>query len=259
MSATAASQAPPSPSSTAAAAATPDQLALSRALREQLHGRRLREWPEALALLQGLQQHLAVPLDELHRHYGPYPLFRQGRDQHTPLHHQLYAAHRQVAPLYQALAARLVREVIGEPCHIQQIPTYRFGLPGNRWVGNFHHDSDFGHPPYELNAVLALTPMHNSAALQVERRPGSYRYAPLNLAAGEVVLFNHIDRRHGCCRNREGVSVSSIDFRFVPQRFAAAAFQEARHSLNTRVAMAPGSYFTAEALPAEQPRQQPAT
>lgn len=253
MSTTAASQSTESLSSIAAAALLEEALAL----REQLHGLRLRQWPEAMQLLQALQQRMVVPLAELHRHYGPYPLFRQGRDQHTPLHQQFYAAHRQVAPLYQALAARLAGDVIGEPCHIQQIPTYRFGLPGNRWVGNFHHDSDFGHPPYELNAVLALTPMHKSAALQVEEHPGSYRYIPLNLAAGEVVLFNHIDRRHGCRRNREGVSVSSIDFRFVPQRFAAAAFQETRHSLNTRVAMAPGSYFTAKALPAQLPGQRP--
>lgn len=202
--------------------------------------------PEAEALRLALEQQLPVAMTNLHQHFGPYPMFRQGHDQHTELHQLFYAAHHLLAPLYAALGARLVREVIGEPCYLQQIPTYRFGLPGNRWVGSFHHDSDFGHPPYELNAVLALTPMRGSAALHVEDTAGSYRYSPLNLHAGELVLFNHIERLHGCCRNREGVSVSSLDFRFVPVRFAAAAFQGEQRSLNTRVAMVPGGYFGAE-------------
>lgn len=227
------------------ASATEAILPQAKALREHLHGRRL-QLPEAEALRLALEQQLAVALPHLHQRFGPYPLFRQGRDQHTELHQLFYAAHRLLAPLYAAISARVVREGIGEPCYVQQIPTYRFGLPGNRWVGSFHHDSDFGHPPYELNAVLALTPMLGSAALHVEDAAGSYRYSPLTLGPGELVLFNHIERRHGCCRNREGVSVSSLDFRFVPVRFAAAAFQHEQRSLNTRVALVPGGYFSAK-------------
>lgn len=221
----------------------------ARQLREQLHRCHCGPWPEALQLAGALQSEVGLPLDQLHRHMGPFRLFQQGRDQHTPFHQRLYAAHRQVSDLFEALAARLVREVIGEPCYVQQIPTYRYGLPGNRWVGSFHHDCDFGHPPFELNAVLALTPMHASAALQVETAPGSYRYAPLELETGELALFNHMERRHGCRRNREGVSVCSLDVRFVPLRFAAAAFDTPQHSLNTGVTMTPGGYFSAQPLP----------
>jgi hypothetical protein len=221
----------------------------ARKLREQLHRRHCSQWPEARRLVAALQRDVELPLDQLHQHMGPFPLFRQGQDQHTPFHHRLYAAHRQVSDLFEAMAARLVREVIGEACYVQQVPTYRYGLPGNRWVGSFHHDCDFGHPPFELNAVLALTPMHASAALQVETTPGSYRYAPLELDAAELALFNHMERRHGCRRNREGVSVCSLDVRFVPLRFAAAAFDTPQHSLNSGVAMAPGGYFSAQPLP----------
>ena len=223
----------------------PEFILQAQELRERLHGRRLR-LQEAETLRLALEEQLGMTLAHLHQHVGPYPLFRPGRDQHTDLHQRFYAAHAQLTLLYAALAARVVVELIGEPCYVQQIPTYRFGLPGNRWVGSFHHDTDFGHPPNELNAVLALTPMQGSAALQVEEQAGSYRYSPLSLAASELVLFNHIDRRHGCCRNREGVSVSSIDFRFVPERFAAAAFARQQHSLNTGVALVPGGYFSAE-------------
>ena len=229
------------------ASAGAEMLLQAQALREHLHGRRLQILQGEL-LRMAIEQQLTVALPNLHLHFGPYPLFRQGRDQHTELHRLFYAAHRHLVPLYASLCEEVVSDVIDEPCYVQQIPTYRFGLPGNRWVGSFHHDSDFGHPPFELNAVLALTPMQGSAALHVEDAAGSYRYSPLTLDAGELVLFNHIDRRHGCCRNREGVSVSSIDFRFVPVRFADAAFQGEQRSLNTRVVMVTGGYFSAEPM-----------
>jgi hypothetical protein len=65
---------------------------------------------------------------------------------------------------------------------------------------------------------------------------------------GEVILFDHIDRLHGCPINREGVSVASIDFRFVPVRFAQEAFSSQAMSINTSTAFLPGHYFTAEPL-----------
>ena len=70
----------------------------------------------------------------------------------------------------------------------------------------------------------------------------------MELEAGEIILFDHIDRLHGCPLNREGVSVVSIDFRFVPVRFAEAAFRDAASSINTGTAFLPGHYFTVEPL-----------
>jgi hypothetical protein len=61
-------------------------------------------------------------------------------------------------------------------------------------------------------------------------------------------LFDHIDRLHGCPLNREEVSVASIDFRFVPQRFSEAAFANAAKSVNTATAFLPGFYFTRESV-----------
>ena len=219
----------------------------AQALRRDLHLQRLQGCSEAGALVEAVQAALALPLADLHRHVGPYGLFQPGADNSTDTHQRFYAQHAQQHALYADLCRRVIG-LIGEPCHVQQIPTYRFGLPNNRWVGNYHRDSDFGHSVFELNAICALTPMAGSAALHVEQTPGAHDFAPLELAAGEVILFDHIDRLHGCPLNREGVSVASIDFRFVPQRFAAEAFRSEATSINTGTAFLPGHYFSAEPL-----------
>lgn len=221
-----------------------DVLGLAQEKRRALHARRLPRTVESLAFVEAVEQGVALPLATLHTRVGPYALFTPGADNTTDTHQKFYAHHEQVKSLYFTLAKRIITDVIGEPCYVQAIPTYRFGLPGNRWVGSYHRDSDFGHGEYELNAICALTPMHNSAALHVEQNAGQYDFEPLSLEAGEVILFDHINRLHGCPLNREEVSVASIDFRFVPQRFAEAAFTNAARSVNTATAFLPGFYFT---------------
>ena len=227
---------------------SPTAIAQAKDLREGLHLRSAQHTSEARALNQALAKQLAFPLAELHQHFGPYPPFRQGGDQHTDLHKQLYQAHQPIKDLYWQVAQMVVSELIQEPCYVQTIPNYRFGFPDNRWVGSFHRDSDFGHSAYELNCILAFTPMLNTAALQVEDAPGSNCFTPLNLEASEVVMFNHIDRKHGCVVNKEAATVVSIDFRFVPIRFANLAFQAPQQSLNTHRSMGPGDYFRADPL-----------
>jgi len=216
--------------------------------RSELHLYRLQHCPEASAFVAAVAEAVGLPLTKLHEYVGPYPLFQPGADNSSDTHQRFYAQHPQQRLLYQALCRRVIDDVIAEPCHVQVIPTYRFGLPGNRWVGSFHRDSDFGHSAYELNAICALTPMQASSALHVEHTAGAYDFAPMELEAGEIILFDHIDRLHGCPLNREGVSVASIDFRFVPVRFAEAAFRDAASSINTGTAFLPGHYFTAVPL-----------
>ena len=227
-----------------------DTLQLAEDLRRTLHLQRITASPEGLAFAAAVAEAIALPLQELQKHVGPYPLFRPGQDNSTDTHQRFYGQHSQQQALYQALCRRVIQR-IGEPCYVQQIPTYRFGLPANRWVGNFHRDSDFGHSRYELNAICALTPMHASAALHVEATAGARDFLPLELEAGELILFDHIDRLHGCPINREGSSVASVDFRFVPVRFAEQAFRSEATSINTGTAFLPGHYFSAEPLSGE--------
>ena len=227
-------------------------LSQAEQLRRDLHLQRLTASVEAQAFTAAVAQAMALPLQHLQDHVGPYPLFQPGADNSTDTHQLFYRQHQQQQTLYQALCRRVVG-LIGEPCYVQRIPTYRFGLPGNRWVGNYHRDSDFGHSCFELNAICALTPMAASAALHVEQSAGAHDFAALDLEAAEVILFDHIDRLHGCPLNREGVSVASIDFRFVPVRFAAEAFRSEATSINTGTAFLPGHYFAADPLDGVSP------
>jgi len=224
-----------------------DTLQVAEDLRRALHLQRITASPEGQAFSAAVAEAIALPLQALQEHVGPYPLFRPGQDNSTGTHQRFYGQHSQQQELYQSLCRRVIQR-IGEPCYVQQIPTYRFGLPDNRWVGNFHRDSDFGHSSYELNAICALTPMHASAALHVEATAGGRDFVPMELEAGELILFDHIDRLHGCPINREGSSVASVDFRFVPVRFAEQAFRSEATSINTGTAFLPGQYFSAEPL-----------
>ena len=227
---------------------TPPSLQQASEMRQRLHRRKLKQTQEGIALANALESYLTVPLQHLHQHFGPYPLFKLGSDTNTPLHKKLYQLHHHLQELYQALCSRVINDLVGEPCYVQTIPCYRFGLPNNRWVGGFHHDSDFGHSGWELNAICAFTPAHNTAALQVEKEIGNGDFEPLQLKAGDVVMFDHIERLHGCVPNREDHSVASIDFRFVPERFANDAFKYADHSINTKTPMLPGGYFSKEPI-----------
>lgn len=200
-----------------------------------------------MAFSEAVAEAIALPLKNLHQHVGPYLLFKPGEDSSTETHQLFYSQHSQQSTLYTSLCRRVIA-AIGEPCFAQRIPSYRFGLPNNRWVGSFHRDSDFGHSPFEINAICALTEMKRSSALHVETQSGSHQFEPMTLERGEVILFDHIDRLHGCPLNKEKQSVASIDFRFIPMRFATAAFSSAARSINTGSAFLPGQYFTAEPL-----------
>ena len=228
-------------------ALTQESKRLAEQLRCELHQHRISGHVEGQFFAAAVEEALGLPLEDLHSHVGPYPLFKPGKDNNTDIHQRFYSQHARQKILYQALCRRVI-SAIGESCYFQQIPTYRFGLPANRWVGNFHRDSDFGHSHYEINAICALTPMMGSAALHVEKMDGSHDFEPLELQTGEVILFDHIDRLHGCPINREGVSVASIDFRFVPARFAQYAFCSEAISVNTGMPFRPGHYFSIEPL-----------
>lgn len=225
-------------------------LAEARRLRQQMHGKRLQRVTACFKMAEVMEDRLDCRLESLHKHFGPYPLFRPGRDANTPLHQKLYAIHQEQKDLYRDLCHTVIHEFIQEDCYVQSIPTYRVGLPGNRWVGSFHRDSDFGHSAFELNVICAFTRAHQTAALHVETEPGNHLYTPLTLEKGEIISFDHIERLHGCRLNREGYSTVSIDFRFVPKRFAQAAFHDAKQSINTGSLFAPGDYFTLEPLKA---------
>lgn len=177
-----------------------------------------------------------------------YPLARFKRDQNSNLHKLLYETHCERENHYNVTCKWIVSNILNEPAYVQVVPCYRVGFPLNRWVGCFHRDSHFGHSSAEINFVCALTAMKGSSALQVENYPGSFSYTSMDLLPGELISFDHIDRLHGCKRNKTGGIVLSMDFRFIPLRLSTQAFSSVSSTVNTSMALLPGSYFSSEPL-----------
>ena len=48
-------------------------------------------------------------------------------------------------------------QIIDFPFSYQVIPTFRLGLPGNRFVGEYHTDAKYNHPDFELNFNMGLS------------------------------------------------------------------------------------------------------
>ena len=71
--------------------------------------------------------------------------------------------------------------------YYQVIPTFRLGLPGNRFVGEYHTDRKYNHESHEINFNLGLTEYDNNA-LRVEAYPGSKNYIKLECKYGNIFV-----------------------------------------------------------------------
>jgi len=216
--------------------------------REDLHETRFFIDKFSIPFIQNVQSIFESRKKQLEILSKSTPIMRFGRDQNTIAHNWLYTGHIERQEYYKSICSSIVRDIFKEPCYYQSIPCYRVGFPGNRWVGSFHRDSDFGHSNSELNVILALTDMHDSSALHVETSPGSFKYQSLNMKQGEFIVFNHIDLLHGCKINRTGKIVMSIDFRFIPLSASVSAFASPGVTVNSSMLMKPGGYFSANIL-----------
>ena len=216
--------------------------------REDLHGTRFFIDKLSIPFIQNVESSFESKNKQLEILSRTTPIMRFGRDQNSIVHSWLYTGHIGRQEQYKLICSSIVRDIFKEPCYYQATPCYRVGFPGNRWVGSFHRDSDFGHSNSELNVILALTDMHDSSALHVETFPGSFKYQSVNMKQGEFIVFNHIDLLHGCKINRTGKIVMSIDFRFIPLSASVSAFASPGVTVNSSMLMKPGGYFSANIL-----------
>ena len=97
----------------------------------------------------------------------------------------------------------------------QKWPTFRFNLPDNVAVGGWHTDSEYNHPPNEINFIVPMTPMFESNATIAESEPGKRDFHQIECVPGEYVRFNGNECMHGNIPNRTGVTRVSFDFRIM--------------------------------------------
>lgn len=93
---------------------------------------------------------------------------------------------------YRRLIVEVVAPLLGDPTGVvyQAVPTLRCHLPGTgRPLLTVHSDSEYHHPPTEINCWLPLTPTAGSNTLWTESSPGQGDFRPLELDYGQLHTF----------------------------------------------------------------------
>jgi hypothetical protein len=204
----------------------------------------LQDYPFVHLVEGALAEHLGdAPLDELGASCPVGPRWQRETDQQSIWHKAFYSAFHGWKRLWSRFIVDEIAPMIGEPFIYQAVPTFRVHLPGNVAVGEFHTDGDYNHPVGEINFWLPLTKAWGSNTVWVESNRGSGRYQPLEVAPGEVAIFDAIHLRHGNYCNRTGKTRVSFDFRCLPVRFAQ---ETEAASVNTGMRFVRGGYYHPE-------------
>ena len=132
---------------------------------------------------------------------------------------------------------------MSEDFYYQKIPTFRIGLPGNKFVGEFHKDSDYNHQDYELNFNLGLCNYFGKTSLKVQEKPNSKNFIYLECPYGEVFSFDHINCIHGSELNTSGQTMVSFDFRIALKNYY---FDSEKKSITNNSIFNKGFYFNKE-------------
>ena len=220
-------------------------------LRENLHLKKfkydLKKYPfyEYLTALFGTND-----LENIHEYLGHFDPFKREQDQNTILHKVFYSNFRlfnsPLQKLYEAFVKDFISQIVTEKFYYQKIPTFRVGLPQNKFVGEFHTDTEYNHQPYELNFNLAIANYKGTAALITEDKAGSKKLIPAEIDYGEVMGFDHIGCLHGSEINQTSKTLVSLDFRLA---LADSYYENSKaKSVNTHSKFIIGDYFSSELI-----------
>ena len=149
---------------------------------------------------------------------------------------------------YKSFVSGFIAPIVGAKNSIvyQRWPTFRVHLPGNVAVGGWHRDSDYNHPPNEINFIVALTPMFESNTTIAEGTPGKFDFRQFTLNPGQTVMFDGNRCMHGNLPNMTGKTRVSFDFRVMLQENYNEA--EAKKSLSKGKKFIIGDYYDVQKL-----------
>jgi ectoine hydroxylase-related dioxygenase (phytanoyl-CoA dioxygenase family) len=161
-----------------------------------------------------VEEHVGSKLTHLHEEYS-YERFARGTEQHTDLHKLLYAIGPSFREAYLEFLSDVVRPLLGDAIVYQRIPNFRFQLPGNIAVRNFHRDREDGHQPAEINFWVPLTPIEPSNAVWIESFEGGCDFSPALVQPGQVLVFDGANLEHGNHESRSATTRVNFDFRVI--------------------------------------------
>ena len=214
--------------------------------RQSVHGMtfsyELRKYPfgEALEKLFGLE------LQDLHLWLGDFEKFDRKNDQQTIVHRVFYSNYSNIIePIYKDFITNFLSQIIDFPFSYQVIPTFRLGLPGNRFVGEYHTDAKYNHPDFELIFNMGLSNNLKPCCLMSEKVSNTNEFYPLECENGEIFSFNHIDCLHGSEINTTDQTMVSMDFRVAMIPFYREIDAK---SVNMNSSFKIGDYFSKEII-----------
>jgi hypothetical protein len=169
-----------------------------------------------------------------------FPLFLRSTDQSSPWHALFYRTFDSWSHQYMAFVREYLAPFFSDPFYVQAVPTFRIHLNDNVAVGEFHVDSDYGHPMGETTFWVPLTPAFATNSIWIESDCGRSDFRPVCAAPGTIVAFDGCKLRHGNHPNRTGQTRISFDFRCLRVRDYRPS--ESR-SINSGLAFRPGGYY----------------
>lgn len=215
-------------------------------LRTELHTKTFEYKPSDYPFKEALEKIFGVELKDIHRYLGQFDRFERKNDQLTLAHKVFYSSYREkIMPIYVSFIKHFIADIVRSKFYYQLIPTFRIGLPGNTFVGEYHKDSKYHHQAYEINFNLGLANYMGKAALRVQEKPDVDNYILLECPYGKVFSFDHIDCVHGSDPNESNDSMVSFDFRLALKDLY---FETNARSINLRTKFTPGSYFSNEVI-----------
>ena len=213
-------------------------------LRKRLHMQRFSYSTADYPFKEIIESWYGVELKDLHRFLGCFDVFDQSRDQSTLAHKVFYANYRQrLKDLYENFVRDFIAPIVGVEFYYQVVPSFRIGLPGNKFVGEYHCDSKYNHQGYEINFNLGLSNYLGEASLRAEATPGGQDFTLLECPYGEIFSFDHIDCMHGSDPNQTDQTMASFDFRLALRELY---FDSNAGSVNMNSKFCPGGYFSSE-------------
>lgn len=172
-------------------------------------------------------------------------LFEVGKDSSSEFHDVFYEKKKSGWDTMEHLYNKFISDIISvqyqDDFMYQAFPTFRVHLLKNVCVGAFHKDSDFNHPPGEVNYVIPLTDADGTASIWVESEENKGDFEAMKMRVGEFILFNGNFLTHGSKINDTGFTRVSMDFRVLPISKYNSEFSGA--SITRKTKFIEGEYY----------------
>lgn len=109
----------------------------SSQIRSYLHMKNFKFSTKDFPFKEVLEKIYGCELELLHNYLGNFDKFEREKDQSTLAHKVFYSNFQEkIEPLYRKFINEIISKILSpHKFYYQVIPTFRIGLPGNRFVG----------------------------------------------------------------------------------------------------------------------------